>query len=399
MNAKKQFSIALYFFFGISILGLILRLVPVYPLGINFSNFLHAHSHVAFLGWLHGGFISLISYIFLRKKLNTRYFRFIYLFTIFNIAGMYISFPIQGYKLFSIIFLSLFLISTYLFLSYFFKHKQDIDIYPATYKFTKAGLWLMFVSSLSPWSLVFILKMFGKESNFYKYDIFYYLHFQYNGWFLFAMIAITMYLLERRNIRLCHRQTKLIYGLLLIAVFFGYFSNTLWANPGIFYNILAFIGGFAEIAAILYLFRLLVKYRIYIKQPISDFSYRILKIILFSLMLKSVLQFVGSFQYYADLSYLIRDFIIGYLHLIMLGIFTPFLLIIAKELNFIELKSAHFYTFYFGFLITEAVIFFRATLLWFGVNFSAYIFNLILFIFTLLMFTGISLITSFKNKI
>ena len=389
MTAKNQFKVALYFFMAIALLGLILRTVPVYPLGINFANYLHAHSHVAFLGWIHGAFISFVSYIFLKDKLHTKYFQFIYWFTIANVLGMYFSFPLQGYKFFSILFLSLFLVSTYMFLHYFFKHKQDVDLYPATYKFIKGGLWLQFLSSLSPWSLVFIIKTFGKKSDFYKFDIFYYLHFQYNGWFLFAFVGLTMYLLERRNITICPTKTKQIFQLLLVAVFFGYFYNTLWAKPGVLFNILSIIGGTAEIVALFILLKILQQYHHYLKHMISDFSYKILIIVLVSLFVKAVLQFMGSFQYYADLSYHIRDFIIGYLHIIMLGIFTPFLLVLASEFKFINLDKKAFYTFFAGYLIIEALLFLRGTLNWFKISFDGNVFNWSLFIFTFMMFTGI----------
>jgi hypothetical protein len=281
------------------------------------------------------------------------------------------------------------LVSTYLFLQYFFKHKKDVDLYPATYKFVKGGLWLQFVSSLSPWSLVFIIKYFGKKSDFYKFDIFYYLHFQYNGWFLFAFIGLTMYLLERRNITICATKVKQIYQLLMIAVFFGYFYNTLWAQPGYLYNGLSIIGGTAEIVALFILLKILQQYHHYLKHSISDFSYKILTIVLISLFVKAVLQFMGSFQYYADLSYHIRDFIIGYLHIITLGIFTPFLLVLASELAFINLNKKAFYTFFSGYLIIEALLFLRGTLTWFKIENNGEIFNKALFLFTLWMFIGI----------
>ncbi len=398
MNAKAQFKIALYFFSAIALLGLILRTVPVFPLDIKYSNFLHAHSHVAFLGWLHGAFISFVSYIFLKDRLQTKFFKFIYWFTILNIVGMYFSFPIQGYKFFSILFLSLFLIGTYLFDFYFFKHKTNTDKYPATYRFVRAGIWLQILSSISPWSLGPIIKILGKQSNFYKYDIFYYLHFQYNGWFLFALIGLTLYLLERRNITLPKSQVNRLYQLMLVAVFFGYFSNTLWAHPGLVFNVLSLIGASAEIAAFFVLLLILKRYHHYLQHIISDFSFKILLVVLLTFMFKAVLQFMGSFQYYADLSYGIRDFIIGYLHLIMLGIFTPFLLILAYELDFIKLKKSFFYIFYSGFLITETLIFIRAILNWFKVGVTSDLFNWLLFIFTFWMVIGIWSLTFFKNK-
>ncbi len=389
MKAKNQFIISIIFFFAIALLGLTLRAIPVFQLPLNFKNFLHAHSHVAFLGWLHGAFVSFVSYIFLRDKLHTKFFKFIYWFTILNVIGMYFSFPIQGYKLFSIIFLSLFLIGTYLFLYYFFKNKSQEKKYPSTFKFIKAGLWLQFLSSLSPWSLVFVLKFFGKNSNFYKFDIFYYLHFQYNGWFLFALLGLTFYLLEDRGITINKKQVNQIYRLMLIAVFLGYFSNTLWANPGWIFNIISMVGALAEILALFILLRILIRYHRYIKNIINAFSYQVFMIVLLTLFFKAVLQFVGSVQYYADLSFHIRDFIIGYLHLVMLGIFTPFLLILGYELNFFQLRKLSFKVFYAGFILTETLIFVRAILIWFKINFNPDLFNSLLFYITFILFIGV----------
>ncbi len=400
MKAKNQFIVSLIFFFAIALLGLTLRAIPVFQLPLNFKNFLHAHSHVAFLGWLHGAFVSFVSYIFLRDKLHTKFFKFIYWFTIFNVIGMYFSFPIQGYKLFSIIFLSLFLIGTYLFLYYFFKNKSQEKKYPATFKFIKTGLWLQFLSSLSPWSLVFVLKFFGKNSDFYKFDIFYYLHFQYNGWFLFALLGLTFYLLEDRGITINKKQVNQIYKLMLVAVFLGYFSNTLWANPGWIFNIISMVGALAEILALFILLRILIRYYRYIKNIINTFSYQVFMIVLLTLFFKAVLQFVGSVQYYADLSFHIRDFIIGYLHLIMLGIFTPFLLILGYELNFFQLRKLSFKVFYAGFILTETLIFVRAILIWFKINFNPDLFNSLLLYITFILFTGAFLIfiDSLKTK-
>jgi len=391
MTAKNQFKIALYFFILISLFGLILRIMPLYSLPFNYSFLLHAHSHVAFLGWLHGGFISFISYIFLNHKLNTTTFKWIYWFTILNVVGMTISFPLQGYKFFSILFLSLFLIGTYLYTWYFFKHRQ-IGSFKSTYLFVKTGLLLQILSSLSPWSLGLIIKFFGKNSPYYKYDIFYYLHFQYNGWFLFSTIAIAFFMLEKRHITIPVQQVKNTHRLMLIAVFLGFFSNILWNNPGIIYNFLAIVGATAEIIAFFVLLLIFNRYYRYLQNQLGNFNYLILKLVFFTFMIKITLQFIGSFQYYADLSYQIRDFIIGYLHLIMLGIFTPFLIIVASELKFIFLSKKAFYTFYTGFLITEILIFTKGIFYWFKIDNFSYLLMYLIFIFTFIMFIGILLI-------
>lgn len=399
MTAKIQFKIALYFFAAIALLGLIMRLTSLMVLlDMTFSYVLHAHSHTAFLGWLHGGFIALISFIFLKDKLQTRQFKILYLFTIFNLAGIYVSFLYQGYKFFSILFLSLFLIATYWFLFYFFKNKTEDKNFPATYRFIRAGMWLQFLSSLSPWTLGAVIKFLGKDSNFYKFDIYYYLHFQYNGWFLFATIGLALYLLERRNITLPASKVDWLYRLMLIAVFLGYFSNTLWAKPGWFFNILSLIGGGAEILSFFVLLLIFKRYHRYLHHTISDFSYQILQLVFVTFMLKAVLQFMGSFPYYAELTYSIRNFIIGYLHLVMLGIFTPFLLVLAAEMGLINIKKNYFKIYYLGFVLSEGVIFIWAIFRWFGISYDIFLLERLLFIFTLVLAIGIWLIVFTKNN-
>ncbi len=398
MLSKIQFKIALYFFAAIVLLGVILRLTPVIHWSITYAYVLHAHSHTAFLGWLHGALIAFISHIFLKDKLQTIQFKRLYLFTVFTVAGIYVSFLWQGYKFLSILFLSLFLIATYWFLIFFYKNKRNEKVYPATFHFVRAGLWLQFLSSLSPWSLGAVIKFLGKKSIFYKFDIFYYLHFQYNGWFLFATIGLTLYLLERRNITLPASKVNWLYRLMIIAVFTGYFSNILWADPGWIFNLLALIGAAAEIGAFFVLLLILKRYHRYLHHTVTDFSYEVLLLVLFTFMIKTILQFMGSFPYYADLTYKIRDFIIGYLHLIMLGIFTPFLMVLAHELQFIYLRKSFFKIFFAGFVATEIVIFLRAVLLWFAFDFDTMLINWILFVFTLLMATGIWLIAFSKHN-
>jgi len=112
-----------------------------------------------------------------------------------------------------------------------------------------------------------------------------------------------------------------------------------------------------------------------------------------TLFVKAVLQFTGSLQYYADLSFQIRDFIIGYLHLVMLGIFTPFLLILAHEIGFFSLQKKSFMVFYTGFILTEILIFLRASLIWFGIQFPDELFSKILFYLTVILFSGVLMIT------
>jgi hypothetical protein len=50
--------LALGYFVLVAVLGLFLRWLMVSPVdGVNYKNILHAHSHVALLGWLYCAFL------------------------------------------------------------------------------------------------------------------------------------------------------------------------------------------------------------------------------------------------------------------------------------------------------------------------------------------------------
>ena len=107
-----QIIIPLVFFAIAALYGLLLRLQMVSPIfSANYINIVQAHSHVTFLGWV---FLSVITFIFFFFIPNTAISNFVlkrtwlqysYWIMVVTLVGMLVSFPIQGYKLFSILFL------------------------------------------------------------------------------------------------------------------------------------------------------------------------------------------------------------------------------------------------------------------------------------------------------
>ena len=114
--------VSIVFFLISAFYGLLLRLEYVYPLSIKYSAFLQAHSHVTFLGWGFLSTISLISAIFLSDKiLNSKIIKISYWIMVICLASLLFSFPLQGYKLFSILFLTVFLLTSYIYLAFIYK--------------------------------------------------------------------------------------------------------------------------------------------------------------------------------------------------------------------------------------------------------------------------------------
>lgn len=388
---RAYWLVALVFWLLIATYGLLLRWHLFRPMaGFRYTYWLHAHSHAAFLGWLHAGFMLMLTYALMPGRLEQKSFRNLFVFSQAMVAGMLISFPLQGYKGFSIAFLSLFLLGTYVWAFWFGKIPQETRRrFPLSYRLGRSAVWMMLLSGISPWMLGPVMVMLGKKSIWYNLDIYFYLHFQYNGWFFLGFLALVAYLFESKNVRFPDKFILRINRLLLCGVLMGYLTNTLWTQPPLWVNFLAMLSVFCEAAGLWLLFG-----KIWDEIKILHFN-RIQKqmfyILLFGLVLKVIFQFTASCPYFAQLAYRIRDLIIGYLHWVFLGIYSVFLLWWADMQKIDRLRPLFFRLFFAGFVWMDMLIFARGFLIWWKISIPEAMASWI-FWATAFMYTGISLI-------
>jgi len=115
------------------------------------------------------------------------------------------------------------------------------------------------------------------------------------------------------------------------------------------------------------------------------------------------LQILQSFPLFASISYDLKSyFIIGYIHLVTLGFITPVLLALYSRNKLINESSTYKFGLYFyiiGFFLTELLLFGQGLLLWTGVTFLNLYFNLIMFISSMFLFSGITIIYFSQKKI
>src|SRR5690606_11826992 len=150
INLRRHTNIALLYFFVVGLLGLFLRFFFVTPLQGNFRYVVHAHSHIALLGWVYIALSTLIYKMYFTGERYGKRYRQIFIFTQITLIGMLITFPIQGYALFSIIFSTLFLFASYFFAWFVFRNIPDKFRGIFSYKLIRAALWLMVISSIGP---------------------------------------------------------------------------------------------------------------------------------------------------------------------------------------------------------------------------------------------------------
>ncbi len=391
---QRYFNVSLFFWFLVATYGYILRWHMWNPLPIRFPYWLHAHSHGAFLGWLHAAFTVLLAVALIPKLGESKKFGRLFVFSQIMVAAMMISFPIQGYKAFSIAFLSLFLLGTYILAYWFLKKTETRKQFPATYSLTRSAIIFMIISSLSPWALGPVLVFLGKKSIWYNLDIYFYLHFQYNGWFFLSMLALLIYLLEKNGSRFDSAKITRINGLLFAGILLGYLTNTLWTRPPVYVNFLALISVVLEATGLWLLYRLIRHETA--PWNTNRFMKNIFNLILMAIAVKILLQFTASCPYFAEVTYKTRDLIIGYLHWVMLVLYSVAILFIATQMKFYRLSPKPFWFFYTGLMLMEGFIFLRGTDFWLKWHLTLP-YNLLILIATTWMYLGI-IVLSFSWK-
>ena len=393
MNLKTHINIALGYFVVAAFLGVLLRTFHSLEIPINYKFIVHGHSHIALLGWVYMGLTTLLYKLFLAKEGLELKYRRIFWFTQVTLVGMLVTFPFQGYALFSIIFSTLFLFASYWFFWFFKKYTKPGVMKSYAYKCINAALWYMVISSLGPWVLGAIMKMLGPESIWYRLAIYFYLHFQYNGWMIMALLGLFLYVLEKHQINIPKRIFKLFFLSINGGIIMTFFLSTLWIRPSLFLN---FLGG---VGALLQLFALIVLMK-FVKRHINDsgfsgFQLQILKIVTLLLFVKMGLQLLTSLPYFAKLASTILDFTIGYLHLTFLGVVTLGLFLFLDYFELLKISKTSFILYLIGFVFTEAMIFYRGLAAWwhFGI-FEGYFEGLALGSLLIL----VSLVSMFKPK-
>lgn len=363
--------VALISFFVASLLGVLLRYAFVWelPEGILYKHLQHAHSHVAMMGWLYSALYILIVRCF---KLSGKIYGFLFWSTQLTVLGMLISFPIQGYGLFSIIFTSGHMILSYVFILRVFhdlKFKYSYRI--PSVLLLKSALLLLFISTLGTWALGAIMNSPLKGTAWYYGAIQFFLHFQFNGWFVFAMLAVFFRFLENRDIQIPSRGFRSFYFLLVLSCVLTFALAVTWSTPDSFIFWINSLGVVLQVFVLIAFWLLLKKIVFLLRAKTESWTFQLWKIVFSLLSLKIVIQALVAIPYLAVVSYTIRNFIIGFIHLLMLGVLSVFIMGMIYELRSVShrVEKPATYLFFVAFLSTELLLFIQGLRLWFNAGF------------------------------
>ena len=382
LQLKNHLRIALFYFFLVALFGLVLRLFFVAPLPGEFRFLVHTHSHIALLGWVYLGLSSLIYKMYFQKAAKEKSYKRIFWFTNVCILGMLCSFPFTGYALFSIIFSTLFLIASYFLAGFVIKNIPEKYKNTFSFKIIKAALWYLVISSIGPWAIGGVMATLGSGSIWYKLSIYFYLHFQYNAWFILALLGCFFYILEKKEVQLDGEKFKSFFRHLNFGLVLSVFLSALWVKPPVVFYFLGGLGAILQIIAFYKLYLMLKKPITSLKLTFSPPAFLLLKLTATLFILKLIMQLFSALPYFAELAYRFQDFVIGYLHLVFLGIVSTALCAFLEYFKLIRFPKFFLPLYLFAFIFSELLIFYKGTSMWLGLPFSSEYFTVL---------TGVSL--------
>jgi len=341
-------------------LGVLMRYKIAFSLPFIEQKFVeHGHSHFAFAGWVTQTLMVLLIYnlSLSRGEIVFKKYRWLLYANLVTAYGMLISFIFQGYAFLSISFSTLSLLVSYFFAVYYWKDLNRINGRKVSHMWFKASLVFSILSSLGAYSLAYMMANKIAHQNWHLASVYYFLHFQYNGWFFFAGMGLLVSRLEKING--IYRSLKISFWLFCFACIPAYFLSALWLPfPAIVYYIII-VAVIAQLAGWALMVKIFFKYKAFIREHFSKYGRILLLLSAIAFSIKLLLQSGSVHPALSQLSYGFRPIIIGYLHLVLLAVTSIFLIGYIVGFNLINVNRmmvTAIFIFVAGIIINELLL-------------------------------------------
>lgn len=362
---RTYFHISFFFFIIVAMTGILMRAVPFFSgIPLPYDHILHAHSHIAMLGFQFLAVFVIfltIGWKSLTIKIRKQAAVLCLTLTIISVL-MFVAFLYQGYGVFSIIMSALHIFAEYWAIAFIYKQIRKNSAWPKSSRlFIGGSLIALLISSIGPYALGYTSANGLKDTFLFDSAVYFYLHFQYNGWLTLVTFGLFIMILSQRDLLI--NQTLVIKGfwIYFIALFPSYLSSILWIDGlGSFVEVFSSLGVITQwIAVMMIIFSLRNAWR----------ENKGIALTLLLFFMKSSMELGLTIPGLAELVYETRSIIIGYLHLTLLGFISIFILVLYFMTGYLRKNSrmkSGFIVFLIGFIMNEFILFWQGLSVWTG---------------------------------
>ena len=343
----------------VSCIGALMR----YKIGFDFpfcdqKYMQHAHSHFAFSGWVTHTLYTLMVWWIGKELPSLRMGKYRRMMAINLICayGMLASFFLGGYSASSILFSQASIINSYVFAYLYIKDLKALKHHPTT-KWFKAALCFGVFSSLGTYVLAYMMVSRHVLQSVYLGSIYFYLHFQYNGWFFFACSGLLVS--RMKDVIPGFSDDRTAFRLFLYSCLPAYLLSALWLDLPAWLYCIVVVASVMQILGWLRTLRSLKQNFKVLKDNLSSFSWIVFIAIAISLTVKFLLQLASVIPAVSQLAFGFRPIVIAYLHLVLLAIISLFLLNFMFSFNFLrtsKLAAYGFVCFTIGVYLNEVLL-------------------------------------------
>ncbi|WP_281323374.1 hypothetical protein [Flavobacterium aestivum] len=400
LNIKFWLKISLLNLCIVAFLGVLMR----YKIGFDFpyleqKKLQHSHYNFAFSGWISHTLIILMIH-YLQTKINgfngSKYKAIIIAYLVCS-YGLLVSYIIPKLDLLSIIFTTLSVLVSYTFCYQFIKDLKQLNNDYLAKKWFCAALLFNVLSSLGSFYLAYMMISKNIVQDVYLSSVYFYLHFQYNGWFFFACMGLFYGFLNLKKSE--HPFFGTFFTLFAIACIPAYFLSTLWLKLPLWLYGVTVLAAFIQVVVWFKFISVLTKTR---KGFLKDYALVLRYILIFvglALIIKLALQLGSTLPTVSQLAFGFRPIVIAYLHLVLLAVISLFLLFYIYACHLILItKKIKFglILFSIGVLINEIILAIQgiASFSYTPIPYA----NELLFITALILFSGIGITTYHSLK-
>lgn len=360
ISTKFWTKISIWNLIIVAVFGILMR----YKIGYEFPYFdqkhlQYAHSHFAFYGWVSQTLLLLIihfiSPILISSRIKT--YNILLVANLLCAYAMLISFALSGYGIISIVFSTLSIFISFAFSILCFQDLRKTDLVHPAINWFRASLIFNVLSSIGTFALAFMMATKNIHQHEYLASVYWYLHFQYNGWFFFACMGL--FLVYIRNIIIGFQLPKYIFWLFALSCVPAFGLSILWLKIPVWIYLIIIFGAVSQLIGWI---RLLIELRrvSFLKHINNNKLYKFLFIVVaLALSIKLCLQLGSTIPSISKLAFGFRPIVIAYLHLVLLAIISIFLLGYLYTNKFIannKLSAIGFIVFCLGVFLNELVL-------------------------------------------
>ena len=326
MQRSFWLKFSVFNFLIVALLGVTMRYKILYSMPfLDQKHLQEAHSHFAFYGWITNViYVLILNYMHkINAQIDLKKYEKLIVVNLIASFTMLGAFLYGGYFWASIAGSTVALLCSFVFFFFFVRDAKKIQDFSKLWFL--AGLFFAVISSVGVFNLGYMMMSKTATQDLYLASEYYYLHFQYNGFFIFSCIGFLLFSMKQAGSGISEKQNKLIFWLLFIGCVIGYGLSVLWMKmPVSIFAVIVVATIMQTIGAVL-LFVFIKKNWTNLVLKWSAMHRFVLLYAGFAFAVKIALQLGSTIPALNQFAFGFRNVVIAYLHLVLLMCIATFL--------------------------------------------------------------------------